>query len=418
MTERRSLILSGTYTRLIALFVSAGILLAANGLILTLISLKGRNIGFTDAMIGTLGSAYYGGFFLGCILTPILVIRVGHIRVFAAFAAISALSVFSLLYSNEFFIWLLLRIANGVALCGCAMTIESWLNALTQNENRARVFSVYRVVDLGAVTGGQFLLPIFGIAGFEIFVVTGMLFCLCLVPMCLSREGNPKPPEKTSLNLNLLWKISPVAAAGCLIVGLTNGAFRTVGPIYAQELNLDIDQVALFISLWIIAGAIFQFPLGYASDRVDRRYVLIIATLGAGFACLFLSGSTHAIYIFIGGFLFGGFALPLYSLSAAQAYDNAEPSQFVELAASLTLFFTLGATLGPFIASYIMDKLGPSWFFVYAGVLHITLIIFVFYRITKRKAKSSSERGKFVWLLKSTPILHRLAKREGSKEST
>ena len=270
------------------------------------------------------------------------------------------------------------------------MTIESWLNALTQNENRARVFSVYRVVDLGAVTGGQFLLPIFGIAGFEIFVVTGMLFCLCLVPMCLSREGNPKPPEKISLNLNLLWKISPVAAAGCLIVGLTNSAFRTVGPIYAQELNLDIDQVALFISLWIIAGAIFQFPLGYASDRVDRRYVLITATLGAGFACLFLSGSTQAIYIFIGGFLFGGFALPLYSLSAAQAYDNAKTSQFVELAASLTLFFTLGATFGPFIASYIMDKLGPSWFFVYAGILlhmYINRICPV-YRITRRRAKA------------------------------
>ena len=108
-------------------------------LILTLISLKGRNIGFTDAMIGTLGSAYYGGFFLGCILTPILVIRVGHIRVFAAFAAFQLCRFFSLLYSNEFFIWLLLRIANGVAFCGCAMTIESWLNALTQNENRARV---------------------------------------------------------------------------------------------------------------------------------------------------------------------------------------------------------------------------------------------------------------------------------------
>ena len=417
MIEQKPNIISSAYTRLIALFVSAGVLLAANGLAVTLISLKGRSIDFSDGMIGILGSAYYGGFFIGCILTPILVIRVGHIRVFAAFAAISALSVFSLLFSNELLIWLLLRIANGVAFCGCAMVLESWLNAISENQNRARVLSVYRVVDLGAVTGGQFLLPVFGIMGFEIFVVTGMLLCLCLVPMCLSREGNPKPPEKTSLNLNLLWKISPVAAAGVLTVGLTNGAFRTVGPIYAQGMNFDIDQVALFISLWVIAGAVFQLPLGYASDRTDRRYVLISATLGAGIACLFLSGSTNVSIIFICGFLFGGFALPLYSLSAAQAYDNAESSQFVELAASLTLFFTLGATFGPLIASFIMEKLGPSWFFVYVGVLHLMLIAFVLYRITRRRAKAISERGKFVWLLKTTPILHRLAKREGSKES-
>ena len=417
MVNQNSLILSSAYTRLIALLVSAGILLAANGLVVTLISLKGRSIGFSDGMIGILGSAYYGGFFLGCILTPLLVIRVGHIRVFAAFASISALSVFSLLYSNEFFIWLLLRVANGVAFCGCAMALESWLNALTQNQNRARVLSVYRVVDLGAVTGGQFLLPVFGIVGFEIFVVTGMLFCLCLVPMCLSREGNPKPPEKTSLNLNLLWKISPVAAVGVLTVGLTNGAFRTVGPIYAQGMNLNIDQVALFISTWVLAGALFQFPLGYASDRIDRRYVLIAATLGAGIACLFLSGTTNVNIILICGFLFGGFALPLYSLSAAQAYDNADSSQFVELAASLTLFFTLGATFGPLIASYVMEKLGPNWFFVYVGTLHLVLIAFVLFRITKRKAKDTSEREKFVWLLKTTPILHRLAKREGTKNA-
>lgn len=410
MNTSSSILPKTGYSRLIALFLSAGVLLAANGLVVTLISLRGNYLGFSDWFIGILGSAYYAGFFVGCILTPLLIRRVGHIRVFSAFVSIAAISVFLLPFSEQHFVWMGLRFTNGVAFCGTAMAIESWLNYLASNHDRARIFSVYRIVDLGAVTGAQFLLPIFGVEGFEIFIVIGIMFCFCLVPMCLSREGNPESPAKTKFSLTTLWKISPVAAVGSLTVGLTNGAFRTVGPIYAQEIGLGIDQVALFISLWVTAGALFQYPLGLASDRVDRRYVLIFATTGAGLSCLFLSIVGGVTFVYTFGFLFGGFALPLYSLSAAQAYDNAHESQFVEVAASLTLFFTLGAVIGPLMASLIMDKIGANWFFVYTGFLHLIFILFVVYRISQRRAKDASERSRFVWLLRNSPLLHKLAR--------
>ena len=228
--------------------------------------------------------------------------------------------------------------------------------------------SVYRVVDLGAVTGGQFLLPIFGIAGFQIFrsrreCCFVCVWCQCV---CLGRETQNHQKE-TSLKLNLLWKISPVAAVGCLIVGLTNGAFRTVGPIFAQELNFDIDQVALFISLWIVAGAIISISLrirvGPCRPAIcfDYRYF----RCGSLHVYFYLEAPLTPIYIFIGGFLFGGFALPLYSLSAAQAYDNSEPCpQFVELSSKFDfVFHLLVLHFGPLIASLHNGKIGAKLVF-------------------------------------------------------
>ena len=395
--------------RLVPLLVAAGLLLGANGVAMTVIAVRGRLNGLSDTTIGLFGSAYYAGFILGVLVTPILIQRVGHIRVFSALAALSAIAVLLLLLTAPGLSWAGLRFVSGIAFCGTAMVLESWLNALSSNAERGRILSIYRIVDLGAVTGGQFLLPAFGAGGFEILVVIGLVFCAALIPVSLAREGNPPVSDTRRINYFSIWVISPVAAVGCLTIGLTNGAFRTVGPVYAEGVGLDADGLALLISLWVIAGAIFQFPLGWASDRIDRRYVLILATLGAGLSCLFLSGVTMEAAIFLGAFLFGGFALPLYSLSAAHANDHAGPGQYVELAAGLTMFFALGAMVGPLIASAVMDRFGPTAFFVYTGGLHLAFVAFVGLRLFVRGAAPASHRGRFVWLLRTSPAIFRLA---------
>ena len=219
------------------------------------------------------------------------------------------------------------------------------------------------------------------------------------------------PPDHAGVRPKVAWALSPVACVGCITIGLTNGAFRTIGPLYAQEMGLRVDQVALFMSLGIAAGAVFQYPLGWLSDRIDRRLVLLLATAGAALSSTLLVtlGGASATTIYAGAFLFGGFSLPLYSLSAAQANDHAKPGQHFELAVGLTLFYALGAAVGPLLASGLIEQLGAPWFFAYTASLHGALVGFILYRMTRRAAVPRQRRTRFVAMLRTSPTFFRLA---------
>lgn len=371
--------------------------------------MRGRAEGFSEIQLGLIGAAYYVGNFAACLLTAKLIQRSGHIRIFAVMAAVAAIAVLTMLLLIDPWVWTAARGLMGLAFAGIATVIESWLNALADRGNRGRILSVYRIVDLSAVTGAQFLMPAIGPGGFAIFVVVAIFYCTALIPVAASRLTSPEPPESTLLRPKAIWLLSPVACAGCVTIGLTNGAFRTLGPVYAQGMGLDVDGIALFMSLGIAAGALFQFPLGWLSDRFDRRMILIVSTVGAAAASLLLS---HAVgpAIFAGAFLFGGFAFPLYSLSVAHASDHARPGQYVELSLGLTFFFSLGATLGPFLASLVIDTFAPPAFFTYTAVMHGSFVVFVLYRMTRRAEVPPAARSRFVALIRSSPLLLRLTR--------
>jgi MFS family permease len=407
--------MSGRPDRLVALLVSAGILLAGNGLLVTLVAVRANLEGFPEATIGLMGTSYFIGFFAGCLATAGLIRRAGHIRVFASLASLAAICALLLVLLVDPWIWIAIRVVMGFCFSGFAMVIESWLNEAAANRDRGRVLSLYRIVDLCAVTGAQFLLPAIGAMTFAVFAVTAIFFCFALIPISLSSSSSPTPPASAKLHPTMLWRLSPVAAIGCITIGLTNGAFRTVGPLYGQAVGLTVDQVALFMSLGIFAGALFQYPLGWLSDRLDRRVVLLLATGGAALASLFLSGfgSQGIEAIYAGAFFFGGFALPLYSLSAAHANDHANPGQFVELAAGLTLFYALGASIGPLVASLVIERFGAPAFFVYTCSLHAGFVVFVLYRMTRRAAVPRPRRKGFVGLLRTSPAFFRLSRVNG-----
>ncbi len=394
---------------LLPILLSAGILLAGNGVLLTLVAVRGRAEGFTDIQLGLIGAAYYVGNFAACLLTARLIQRSGHIRIFAVMAALAAIAVLVMLLLVDPWVWTGARCVMGLAFAGIATVIESWLNSLADRGNRGRILSLYRIVDLGAVTGAQFLMPAVGPEGFAIFVLVAIFYCTALIPVSASRLSNPEPPESALLRPRAIWLLSPVACAGCITIGLTNGAFRTLGPVYAQGMGLDVERIALFMSLGIAAGAIFQFPLGWLSDRFDRRSVLIASTAGAAAASLLLSHADGTL-IYAGVFLFGGFAFPLYSLSVAHANDHARPGQYVELSLGLSFFFSLGATVGPFAASLVIDRFGPPAFFLYTSLMHGAFVAFVLYRMTRRPAVPRAMRARFVALIRSSPTLLRLTR--------
>lgn len=401
---------------ILPLLISAGILLGANGLIGTLIAVRASIEGFPDASIGLMGTAYFVGFFGGCITTAKLIVRAGHIRVFAALCALAAIGSLGFILVIDVYAWIAIRCLTGFCFSGLSMVVESWLNEKADSGDRGRILSLYRIVDLGAVTGGQFLMPLIGVGGFQIFAVAAILFTAALIPISLSRTTSPAPPSTTKLRPSWVWQLSPVAAAGCITLGLTNGAFRTVGPVYAQIMGLSVDQVALFMSLSIAAGAILQYPLGWLSDRTDRRIALLLATGAAAASSLSLafSGNGSVNAILMGGFLFGGFALPLYSLSAAHANDHAKGGEFMELAAGLTLFYAVGASIGPLVSALIIDRFGAPAFFLYTSSLHGTFILFVLYRMTRRASVPVALRSRFVALLRTSPAIFRLSRSNGN----
>ena len=398
---------------LIPLLITAGILLGGNGLQGTLIALRGAQEGFTASTIGLIGTAYFGGFLLGCIFISRMMKAVGHVRAFAALAAIAASATLTLVLVIDPFMWSAIRFTSGFCFAGLFTVMESWLNSGASNNDRARVLAIYRIIDIGSVTGAQFMIPVFGAGGFTIFAIMSMMITLSLVPVSLADRSNPVPPEDVKLDLKRAWRISPLGSIGCIFVGVTNSAFRTLSPIYAEQIGMSVTDVVTFVSVGIIGGALIQYPLGHLSDLWDRRRILLLTTTGALASALmlvFLAGeSPLANFALV--FVFGSFAMPLYSLSAAHANDRAEKGEFVLVNAALMLFYSLGAIVGPFAASLFMEKFGPHSLFAFCAVVYLLFVIVIFYRMGARSPVPANHRSRFFALLRTSPIFARFAGR-------
>ncbi|HFC04997.1 MAG TPA: MFS transporter [Rhizobiales bacterium] len=403
-------------TSLFPLLLAAGVLLAGNGLQGTLIALRSEAEGFGSGLIGLMGTGYFGGFLVSTLVSAKLVRAVGHIRAFSALAAIvAAVMLAFILWVNPYW-WIALRFIAGFSFAGLFMVVESWLNDSTDNANRGKVLSIYRIIDLGFVTGGQLLLPLVGIEGFALFAITAMFLGLSLVPISLADRTNPKPPKVAKFDILLVWKISPIACLGCIIIGMTNSSFRMVGPIFASRMGLETASVAYFMSMGIIGGAVLQFPLGWMSDRFGRRKILVATTLGATLAGVYLAffAGTDQNLLLAGAFAFGAFSLPLYSLSAAHANDRANEGQYVLLASGLMFFFALGATVGPAIAAWAMTRFGTSAFFTYISVVHGSFVVATLWRMAVSASPARASRGKFAVLLRTSPALFKMARKSRS----
>lgn len=401
-----------TIRPLIPLLITAGILIGGNGLQGTFISLRALEEGFSTSMIGVIGTGYNIGFAIGCIYVTRIIRAVGHIRTFSALAAIaSAASICMVLFIHPTS-WFSMRLVQGVCFAGLFAVVESWLNARVTNSTRARTLSLYRFVDLGAVTLAQYMIPAVGIGGFELFAIISMALTLSLVPISFADRSSPEPPEHVRFDIRVLWKVSPLATVGCIVVGLTNSSFRSLGPIYADGIGMSVTSIATFMSVGIFAGVVLQYPLGHYSDKLDRRLIILIATFGAFAAGLFLAfvAGSNAFLNFVGIFLFGAFAMPLYSLCSAHANDHAAPGQHALVSAGSLFFWSLGAVIGPLFASVMLDRFGPRALFIYMVVVLAGFMVYTLSRMLVREGVPTSRRSmRFRNLLRTSTFFNKLA---------
>lgn len=395
-----------------ALLISAAILLAGGGLLGTLVAVSAELNGFPIVAIGFLTSAYFAGFMAGCLTTPLLVKRVGHVRVFAALSSLVAACALTHMLLINVPSWAILRALTGFSFAGLYMLIESWINEQSPNDKRGQVLSIYRMVDLAAITVGQFLLTLADPKDFVLFSLVAILISLAVFPISLSTSKAPMAVTSTKLNVRKLIKVSPLAVAGCFVVGLSSGAFWGVAPVFVQQLGHPVLIVSVFMSVVIFAGAVMQWPMGWLSDKIGRRKVLILASIGGVSSGVFLwkLAPQSLGLLMVGGGLYGMFAMQIFGMAAAHANDYAQPDEFVSVSGGLLLIYGIGSVIGPSIAPIVMSIAGASAMFAYTAFVQGLLAIYGLYRLTQRDAPEESAdyvavaRPRASWLiLRSDP---------------
>jgi len=392
MTEARS-----AASTIAILLAGSALLTLGNGLQGTLVAVRADIEGFGELVTGLVMAAFFVGFVAGSLVTPYLVERAGHIRVFAALASIASAATLAHILHVDPWSWAALRAANGWCYAGVVMVVESWLNGAATRRTRGRVLSVYGSVVIGAWALSQGLLVVADPMGFELFCLVSILISLSLVPVTLSRAEAPTSPKALKLKLRRLWAVSPLGMVGAFATGLAMSAFWAMGPVYARALGLQEGGVALFMGATMAGAMVLQWPIGVASDRIDRRVVVLVAAVGAAVLAMMLghgTGPGQGVPAAL-AFAFGGLAIPIYSLCVAQANDYLEPEELVTAAGGLLLLYGLGSMIGPIGAGALMARFGPSALFAWTGVILAGVALFTASRMIRGRPVPVETRGEY-----------------------
>jgi MFS family permease len=414
-TFTKSTLFAISYLLLAVLFLQLGA-----GLQGILVPIRAQMEGFSFPSIGLLGTAFYLGFVMGCLLVPTLIQRVGHIRVFAGFGALAAASFLLHEFVITVPVWFGLRAAIGFCFSGLYMAIESWLNNEATTHTRGRILGTYMLVTWIAVIGGKLLFAWINPVGLFPFALVSIGLCLAIVPVAFGTGPAPAPATEKPLRIRELYRISPVGLVGCLSIGATNGAFWTLAPIYAQSRGLSPLQIGLFMSAAVLGGALTQWPLGRWSDWIDRRRIIAGSCLTAALAAgvLALEDKSTGLIIPSLALLFGAGALPLYALCLAHANDLAPPDNFIQVSRDLLMVFGFGAIVGPFLGAWFMTIGGHMGLFLFTGTIHLILTAYTVAHIVMRSPVPETEKTTFVSVPRTTQAILALDPRSEGTGST
>ncbi|MGP1357362.1 MFS transporter [Roseicyclus sp.] len=380
-----------------ALLLGSGLLAYGGGMHGLILPVRGSAEGFSAAELGLLGTGWAFGYVAGCLVAPRIVGAVGHIRTFGVMCAFAAVAVLLQALVVAPWAWIPVRAVSGFCFAGAAMIVESWLNDRAQPGTRGSIFGIYSMVGLFGGTAGQMSVALGDASGFVFFAVAAMVYCLALVPTALSTSPSPAPLTSVKLDLRALWRNSPVAVVAVFLVGISNAAFGTLAAVYADRVGLALTAIALFASLPVLAGAFAQVPIGYASDRMDRRKVLVataILALLADLAFVILVPEGRALNLALAA-VFGAAIYAMYPLIVAHANDNAPPGTSIQVSGGLLMIFGLGSILGPLLAGVAMTRLGPGGLFLTTLVAHALMIAFALWRMARKAPVPEAEKGAF-----------------------
>ena len=380
------------------LLLGMGVLMLGAGLQGTLLGLRATLEGFPTLLTGTIMSCYYVGYVLGTVIVLPLVRQIGHIRVFAALAAVASMAI---LVQGSFvnpLVWAAMRLVSGLCFAGIYVVAESWLNDRASRANRGRLLAVYMLVLYVGLGAAQFLLILSNPLTPNPFMLVSVLISLAMVPIMVSAQQLPARSVPRKVSLPDLYRNSPLGVVGVTVSGLISATIFSMGPVYARLSGLATTKVATFMGVSILAAAVTQYPVGRLSDRMDRRTVIAavctLATLVAGSIVAF-PAMPHAVFLTLAA-LFSGLVLTLYSLSVSHVNDKLEPAQMVAASSALLLLNGTAAAIGPVLAGALMAKFGARAYFATLATLTGVLAVYDLWRKSRRKPVPPTQKGPFV----------------------
>ncbi len=371
---------------------------AGLGILSPLVSLHLTKAGVSPTLVGLVSSAYFGGFLLGTLNCHRIIDRVGHIRAFAVFAALGANAALGHVVLREPIAWLAIRAVMGYAFAGMFVIIESWLNDKATEDNRGRIFAVYMAVSWGASGISPLALNIPDPDGRLLFSLVTALFSIALIPMALTRVGNPEIGHRTHLSILQLYKASPTGVTVCFGSGMINTSIFALLPVYTERNGLSAAQLSILLLIVTVAGLVMQFPVGYLSDNIGRRPIML-ATSAAAAATAAVIGSwaapsfTALIWLV---FVMDAVSAPLYALGVGQTNDYVAKKEFVAASAGLLFAWGLGASIGPTVVGFAMGPLGARGLFIAAAAGYGILALFVAIRMLLRPAPAAEQQSNYV----------------------
>lgn len=367
------------------LFAALALLMLGNGLVGVLIGVRSELEGFDTTVTGLVMSSYFAGFLVGSRVTPRVMARVGHIRVFAglsSFVAAAAL-MHALLVTPV--TWILLRLAFGFAMAGLYVVVESWLNDLVSNENRGRVMATYMVVSMGGLGLGQLFVGFGDPIQPTLFIIAGALMTLAVAPISLSINDAPYFELPPKVKYAALWEAAPLGVITAVGAGIANGALVAMASVYAVQIGIPSSRTGLFVAAAAIGSVAMQFPIGIMSDRLGRRQAILLVTFTAvavGAVAPMMGAESWGLIAVM--FLLGGLSFPMYSLALSHVVDVLPGGQAVTGSMAVVFLSGVGSIFGPLTSSVSMDLFGPDGFFWAIAVVHLVVGLYGLARITTR----------------------------------
>jgi MFS family permease len=389
-----------------ALLLGMLLLMIGNGLQGSLLGVRGADAGFSAGTMSIVMSGYFAGFLLASRTVPGMIRRVGHVRVFAALGSFVSAVLILFPAIQDPIAWTLGRVALGFCFCGVYVTAESWLNNSADNETRGQTLSAYMIVQMMGIIISQGLLVIPDASGFLLFVIPSVLVSISFAPILLSVQPTPSFESSKPMTLKELYGVSPLGMVGMFLLGGVFAAQFGMAAVYATEVGLTLTETSIFVAAFYVGAMVLQYPLGWVSDRVDRRWlIMLVAAAGAAAAIAATFLGSVFMALLVSAFVIGGCSNPLYSLLIAYTNDFLEPEDMASASAGLLFVNGLGAITGPLVIGWVMGEMGPYGFFVIIFGLIAALSVYALYRMTQRAAPAVEDTGAYAAVMpSSTPV--------------
>jgi len=387
--------LSGAWALLLGILL----LMLGNGMHGTLLGIRGEIEGFSTTQMSYVMSAYFVGFLGGSKLAPEMIRRVGHVRVFAALASFISACLILFPVVSDPWAWVAIRVVIGFCFSGVYVTAEGWLNNAASNETRGQALSFYMIVQMLGIIAAQGILVLGDPSGFVLFVIPSVLISISFAPILLSVVPTPAFEQSKNMGFRDLWHVSPLGFVGIVLLGGMFAAQFGMAAVFATEIGMTIPQISMFVAMIYVGAVVTQFPIGWLSDRMDRRLLILLVSIGAifgGFAGMI--DLDNFTLLLIAAFVLGGTTNPLYSLLLAHTNDFVSHDEMAGTSGALLFLNGVGAITGPIVIGWSMNLYGPIAYFGYMVALMLLLAVYASYRMAIRAAPSVEETGSYAAL--------------------